>query len=375
MTRSVAVSYSHILLLLLVLAATVNNIAVAAQNGAKESSLLPPLKPPTTTAAAETLLPKKLPDLPLHLLPAVSGGGGGVNSLSNGYYLNSCPNVEAIIHRKVESWFQKDNTIAASLIRLHFHDCAVRGCDASILLNQPGSERSAKASNSLRGFEVIDDIKAEVEKQCPKTVSCADILTAAARDATVKLEGPFWEVPFGKKDGRVSVAREAEMVPMGHENITSLIEFFQARSLNLIDLVVLSGAHTIGRSTCESVQERLYNFKGTGKADASIDARYLNYLKRKCRWASEYADLDAMTPRKFDSMYYTNLQEKKGLLSTDQLLYSDPRTAPIVEALATQPQLFYNQFAASMVNLANVQVLQGTDEGEIRANCNFVNNH
>ena len=89
---------------------------------------------------------------------------------------------------------------------------------------------------------MIDDIKAELEKQCPKTVSCADILTAAARDATLELGGPYWEVPYGRKDGKVSIAKEAdEMVPMGHENITSLIEFFQSKGMNILDLVVLSG--------------------------------------------------------------------------------------------------------------------------------------
>lgn len=97
------------------------------------------------------------------------------------------------------------------------------------------------ASKTLRGFQVIDEIKAEVEKKCPKTVSCADILTAAARDATIEVGGPFWEVPFGRKDGRVSLSKEADTVPMGRENVTSLIEFFQARGLNILDLVVLSG--------------------------------------------------------------------------------------------------------------------------------------
>lgn len=63
----------------------------------------------------------------------------------------------------------------------------MQGCDGSILLNQRDSERSAESSKTLRGFQVIDDIKAEVEKKCPRTVSCADLVTAAARDATVRV--------------------------------------------------------------------------------------------------------------------------------------------------------------------------------------------
>ncbi|OWM85717.1 peroxidase 7 [Punica granatum] len=291
-----------------------------------------------------------------------------------GFYHRTCPQFEAIVHRKVKQWVDKDRTLAPALMRLHFHDCSVRGCDASILLNQPGSERKAEESKSLRGFELIDEIKAELEKKCPKTVSCADILTAAARDATVMAGGPFWMVPYGRRDGRVSIAKEAKLVPMGHENITSLIEFFQSQGLNVLDLVVLSGAHTIGRCTCGSVQSRIYNHKGTGKADPTIDPKYLNYLRRKCRWASEYVDLDATTPKAFDSVYYKNLQKKMGLLTSDQLLHSDHRTSPIVAALASQPHLFHYQFGVSMAKLGNVQVLTG-EEGEVRSNCNFVNRY
>ncbi|CAK9143961.1 unnamed protein product [Ilex paraguariensis] len=292
------------------------------------------------------------------------------DDLSFSYYQQSCPDLEAIIQRKMGEWIKKDYTLAASLIRLHFHDCAVRGCDGSILLDNEGSEKMANASKSLRGFEVIEDIKAEVESRCPKTVSCADILTAAARDATVGVGGPFWMVPYGRKDGRISIAKEAETVPMGHEKITDLIELFQSKGLNVLDLVVLSGSHTIGRSTCGSLQYRLYNFNGTGTPDPSINVKYLNFLRRKCRWASEYVDLDGITPRTFDIEYYKNLQYKMGLLSTDQLLYSDSRTQPLVTALASQPSVFYGQFAVSMVKLGNIQ---SEDEGEIRVNCNYVN--
>lgn len=295
------------------------------------------------------------------------------NLLSFGYYRKTCPQFESILHNKVKKWIKEDYTLAASLMRLHFHDCSVRGCDGSILLNHDGSERKAQASKTLRGFEVVDDIKAELEKQCPKTVSCADILTAAAREATVEVGGPYWAVPYGRKDGKVSIAKEADMVPMGHENITSLIEFFQSRGMTVLDLVVLSGAHTIGRTSCESIQYRLYNYQGTGKPDPTLYPKYVNFLQRKCRWASEYVALDATTPKTFDNVYYINLKKKMGLLSTDQLLYSDPRTSPLVSALTLSRSVFEHQFAVSMGKLGIVDVLTGQDEGEIRTNCNFVN--
>jgi peroxidase len=65
----------------------------------------------------------------------------------------------------------------------------LQGCDASILLDGSGSIISEKVSNpnrnSARGFEIIDEIKSALERQCPHTVSCADILAIAARDSTV----------------------------------------------------------------------------------------------------------------------------------------------------------------------------------------------
>ena len=65
----------------------------------------------------------------------------------------------------------------------------LQGCDASILLDSSGSIVSEKGSNpnrnSARGFDVLDEIKSALEEECPNTVSCADLLTLAARDSSV----------------------------------------------------------------------------------------------------------------------------------------------------------------------------------------------
>ncbi|KAF3615160.1 hypothetical protein FXO38_35269 [Capsicum annuum] len=79
--------------------------------------------------------------------------------------------------------------MVASLLRLHFHDCFVKGCNASLFLDSNANIITEKISNPNRnfahGFEVIDEIKKELENECPQTVSGADILALAARDSTV----------------------------------------------------------------------------------------------------------------------------------------------------------------------------------------------
>ncbi|KAG7560179.1 hem peroxidase superfamily [Arabidopsis thaliana x Arabidopsis arenosa] len=52
------------------------------------------------------------------------------------FYDSSCPNVTNIVRETIVNELRSDPRIAASILRLHFHDCFVNGCDASIISNR-----------------------------------------------------------------------------------------------------------------------------------------------------------------------------------------------------------------------------------------------
>ncbi|KAL6658014.1 hypothetical protein ACP70R_005794 [Stipagrostis hirtigluma subsp. patula] len=297
---------------------------------------------------------------------------GRVDGLNAAYYSKSCPDMEAIVQRAVRKAVDADYTLAPGLIRLFFHDFAVRGIDGSVLVDAPGSERRADASKTLRGFELIDAIKTELEAKCRATVSCADILTAAARDAAVAAGAPYWSLEYGRKDGKESREDEADQyVPMGRESVTDLIAIFESKGLDIVDLVALSGAHTIGRATCGEVAPGLCERKGSG----ALDRRYGDFLQRKCAAGgeAEYVELDGETPTAFDNQYYKNLLRGMALLPTDQKMLPDSRTGSFVRMFASTPSaVFANQFARSMRRLSEKQVLTG-DEGNVRLKCSAFN--
>ena len=84
-----------------------------------------------------------------------------------GFYFYSCPQVESIVKETVTSHFNSNPTVAPGLLRMHFHDCFVRGYDASILIAGFATERTAGPNSLLRGYEVIGDAKTRLEAACP----------------------------------------------------------------------------------------------------------------------------------------------------------------------------------------------------------------
>ncbi|XVE82746.1 hypothetical protein DITRI_Ditri16bG0030600 [Diplodiscus trichospermus] len=297
------------------------------------------------------------------------------------YYNSTCPNLTKIVRYGVWSAIANDSRMAASLVRLHFHDCFVNGCEGSILLDDIGStfegEKNAIPNqNSARGYEVIDNIKANVEKACPSTVSCTDILTLAARDAVFFAGGSYWVVPLGRRDGRTANKTAANELPSPFESLDNIIEKFISQGLDIKDVVVLSGAHTIGFAQCFTFKPRLFNFGGSGKPDPELDASFLQSLQTVCPDQvdsdTKLVPLDSVTTTRFDNSYYKNLVNSTGLLQSDHVLSTDNRTASMVLNYSKYPNLFLKDFGASMVKMANIGVLTGQD-GEIRKNCKVVN--
>lgn len=303
--------------------------------------------------------------------------------LSATFYSSTCSNVSSIVRNAVQQALQSDPRIGASLTRLHFHDCFVNGCDASILLDQGGnitqSEKNAAPNfNSVRGFNVVDNIKSSLESSCPGIVSCADILALAAESSVSLSGGPSWNVLLGRRDGlSANQAGANSSIPSPFESLSNITSKFSAVNLDTTDLVALSGAHTFGRAQCQFFSQRLFNFSGTGSPDPTLNSTYLATLQENCPQngnGSTLNNLDPSTPDSFDNNYFTNLLINQGLLQTDQELFSTngSSTISIVNNFANNQTAFFEAFAQSMINMGNISPLTGT-QGEIRTDCKKVN--
>ncbi|CAN1262915.1 Peroxidase 4 [Linum perenne] len=283
------------------------------------------------------------------------GAGKSSAQLNTNFYSKSCPNLMKTIRSAVQSAVSKETRMAASLIRLHFHDCFVNGCDGSILLEDTSSftgEQTARPNaGSVRGFNVIEDIKSKVEKVCPGVVSCADILAIAARDSTVIAGGKSWKVRLGRRDSKT---------------VSQLINRFQAKGLSAKDMVVLSGSHTIGQARCTTFRTRIYN-------ETNINPSFARDRRGNCPRAqnsgnNNLAVLDVKTPKSFDNQYYKNLIELKGLLHSDQILFNGGSTDSLVRSYSRNPKVFASDFATAMIKMGNIDPLTGS-RGEIRKKC------
>ncbi|XP_037489493.1 peroxidase 42-like isoform X1 [Triticum dicoccoides] len=318
------------------------------------------------------------------------------NGLSYGYHANSCPQLQDIVWPIVESAVLVEVAIAAGLLRIFFHDCFPQGCDASVLLTGPNSERDLPPNQTLqpRAMQLIEDVRVKVHAACGATVSCADIIALATRDAVFVVRAHvgrccctvqrkhlptslakepmqagesemfyFYDLPLGRFDSLEPANSSAVFdLPQSTADADTLINAFKSRNLEPIDLVALSGAHTVGKAHCSSFNNRF-----------SEDADFARRLAANCSSdQNRLQDLDVETPIVLDNQYFKNLMEGKGVFTSDQVLIRDGRTDWAVKGLAENKWWFYNQFRDSLVKLSQYQ--PGGNVGEIRRNSCFAPN-
>ncbi|GAU17600.1 hypothetical protein TSUD_341440 [Trifolium subterraneum] len=248
----------------------------------------------------------------LFCILGISEGG----SLRKNFYKKSCPQAEQIVKNITQQHVFSRPELPAKLLRMHFHDCFVR-------------------------FE----------------------------------NKPKWEVLTGRRDGTVSNSNEVLLnLPAPFHNLTTLRQIFASKKLTLHDLVVLSGAHTIGIGHCNLFSNRLFNFTGKGDQDPSLNPTYANFLKTKCQSLSDTTttvEMDPNSSKKFDNDYYSILLQNKGLFISDATLLTTKQSRNIANELVSQ-KTFFTEFAQSMERMGAIEVLTGSN-GEIRRTCSVVN--
>ncbi|KAE8736073.1 Peroxidase 28 [Hibiscus syriacus] len=294
-------------------------------------------------------------------------------NLSVSFYRRSCPKAESIVQAAVRRRLARDKSITAALLRMHFHDCFVRGCDASILIDSTRkrpSEKDAGPNLTVRGYELIDEAKKALEATCPSRVSCADIIALATRDAVFLSGGPFYGVPTGRRDGLVSSPDEVNL-PGPTLSVSQAFQSFRTKNMTMDDMVTLLGAHTVGVAHCSFFLDRIIG------SDPTMDRGLRNKLNAICGAANgsnpdPTAFLDQGTPLTFDNQFFKQIGLRRGVMKIDQELANDRLSRRTVSGFAANPTLFRTRFAQAMVKMGNIQVLEGR-AGEIRKNCRVFN--
>ncbi|KAL6533036.1 hypothetical protein OROMI_027148 [Orobanche minor] len=349
--------------------------------------------------------------------------------LSDKFFAKSCPKLLDIVKSVVQSAIEKESRIGASLLRLHFHDCFVNGCDGSNLLDDTPSLKGEKTAvsnkNSARGFEVVDAIKSAVEKKCPGVVSCADILAIAARDSVV-LEAS--SDPLSRSIGVVhttvdllsSAPYDAGMLPqcwLHSREKSSVSSSFSACSSSTTALPCGGAASFLvaiakykGKISEGKPREREENLEGPfwevklGRTDAkyaslnaankgiplsnwtlhdinsTFNALGLStkdlvalsgaHTMRRDRESNFGRSLDLQTQIKFNNNYFSNLDVTTS--ACHQKFLEVEQTKSIATTYSNNVNAFNNDFADAMIKMGDILPPAGFD-GEIRKNCRRAN--
>ena len=200
---------------------------------------------------------------------------------------------------------------------------------------------------------------------------------------------------LGRRDGLISKRwRVPGNLPPPNFNLNLLSWIFRKNNLTIIDMIALSGAHTVGFAHCSRFSSRLYSnpIDPTLNLDYAKQLREVKkeiiYFRYEILFFSFYflilqmcpadvdptiaINMDPTTPNTFDNAYYKNLINGKGLFSSDQVLFTSPISKSTVVNFAKSQSSFFNAFTSAMIKLGRTGVKTGS-QGEIRTDCTRFN--
>ncbi|MCO5595148.1 hypothetical protein L7F22_049186 [Adiantum nelumboides] len=151
------------------------------------------------------------------------------------------------------------------------------------------------------------------------------------------MHGPFWFVPFGRKDSLTSHFEDAAQVPHQESDANTLLKQFTAFGLSFSDLATLTdidpcqeptrlGSHIASHSQGEEQR---------GKSQDECDI--CTHVARDVQegpWEAVFND--ETTPFLLDLEFYKNLKKGNVLLKSDNSIYTDNNmTSSLVDAFLT----------------------------------------
>ncbi|KAM3705638.1 hypothetical protein ACB094_03G096200 [Castanea mollissima] len=226
-----------------------------------------------------------------------------------------------------------------------------------------GTGEASNSKNRGRSLELIikDDILEKILEKLPALSFASAECISKSRN---KVGGPSWSVKLGRRDSTTASSSLAEQeLPRFTDGLDSLISRFATKGLS---------SHTLGQAQCSSFRGRIYNNA------SDIDVGFASTRKRRCPATtgkpgdSNLAPLDLVTPNSFDNNYFKNLLRKKGLLQSDQILFSGGSTDNIVSEYSRSPATFESDFASAMIKMGDIGPLTGS-AGQIRRICSATN--
>lgn len=130
----------------------------------------------------------------------------------------------------------------------------------------------------------------------------------------------------------------------------------------------------MGGAHCKAFSNRIYNFSTQFATDPTMNADFADELRDECPLSNNggiLVELDS-SPTLFDNSYFVNLVNAEGLLTSDQVLFTDPVTRFAVAKFSKRRGSFFREFGKAMARMSEIGIKTG-DDGEVRASCRSVN--